>query len=455
MKKKLAGAIYILLFLALILSASVTMPFIKQDGTAEKRTLAKFPSLFSEDGSLDLISFPGKFEDWLDDHVGLRTLWTQQYARLHAALGASANDQVIVGKDGWLYFAPTVPDYTGAGALTENQRYRAKLTLETIDRALDVPLVVFFAPNKNTVLPENMPAVYPKSGEPHAIHWLIENADVNIINSVPALTGEGLYHLTDTHWNSRGARIGAGLILNAVNAAAGTDAAAPDPDAAFTLEPYTGDLGQMLFPADPPADEQIVYADAEQNFKFVGRYRTPEDMTITTSGGKTELKLLMLRDSFTNLLIEPISNAVSDVEYRRAMPFPLSDAEEYDAVVLEMVERRIGELLDAAPVILAPETAPWSETAPGCAAEAAFTQEKNRVLITGRTDASVDRMTQLKVKIASESGMKYYDAFPAGEHGDGSFSLYVESLPEGATVQVFMLGDAALLSEETVILPAE
>lgn len=455
MKKKLAGAIYLLLFLALCLSAAATMPFIKQDGAAEKRTLAAFPSLRDENGALQLTAIPGQFEAWLDDHVGLRTLWTQQYARLHAALGASSNDSVVVGRDGWLYFEPTLPDYTGVDALDENQRYRAKLALETIDRALDVPLVVFFAPNKNTVAPEAMPAAYPRAEEAHAIGWLIENADVNIIDSVPALTGEGLYHATDTHWNNRGARIGAGLIINAVNQLTGADGAAPDPNADYTLEPYTGDLGQMLFPNNPPADVQLAYADAAQNFDFAGRYRTPEDMTITTEGSGAPLKLLMLRDSFTNLLIEPISNAYSDVQYRRAMPFPLSDAGEYDAVVLEMVERRIGELLTAAPVIPAPESEPWTETESGCAAEAVFIQEKDRVLITGRTDKAVDRLTQLNVAVTDRGQTAYYEAFPSGEHGDGSFSLYVESLAEGAEIQVFMAGEETLLSEKTPVLPAE
>ena len=137
------------------------------------------------------------------------------------------------------------------------------------------------------------------------------------------------------------------------------------------------------------------------------------------------------------------------------MPFPLSDAGEYDAVVLEMVERRIGELLTDAPVILAPQAEPWNETAPNCSAEATFTQEKNRVLITGKTDASVNRMTSLKVAVISGGETKTYEAFPSGGHGDGSFSLYVESLAEDAVIQVCMAGETTILSEKTPILPAE
>ena len=458
MKKNIAGAVFLLLFFAMMLSASVTMPFIKQDGTAEKRILAKFPSIRTEDGSLSLTAFPAQFEDWLDDHVGLRMVWMQQYARLHAALGASVNDQVIVGDDGWLYFEPTLPDYTGVDALTENERWRARCALETLDRALDVPLVVFFAPNKNTVSPDAMPDSYPRADGPHAMHWLIENADVNIIDTVAPLTGEGLYHATDTHWNNKGARIGAGLIIGAVNKAAGAQGTAPDPDGEYALEPYTGDLGQMLFPHNPPADVQLAYADAAQTFDFAGRYRTPEDLTITTEGSGAKLNVLMLRDSFTNLLIEPISNAYSNVQYRRAMPFPLTDAEEYDAVVLEMVERRIGELLSGTPQIPAPEAEPFSGEA-NCAAQAFFTEEKDRTLIFGAMDSAPDCLTKVTVSITASGRTSYYEAFPtAGREdftGDGCFSLYVDKLPKGAVLQVCMTGAETRISEKTEILPAE
>ncbi|MBQ4088425.1 MAG: hypothetical protein IJC56_00905, partial [Clostridia bacterium] len=412
MKKNIFGALFLLLFFAMLLSGVATMPFIKQDGTAEKRILAEFPELVSAEGKVNLIEFPAGFEDWLDDHIGLRMYWMQQYAKLHAALGSSVNDQVIVGDNGWLYFDPTVPDYTGVDCLTENERWRVKYVLEAIDRTIDAPFVVFFAPNKSTVYPENMPGIYPESHEDHTMEWLINSADLNIIDSVSALSGDGLYHITDTHWNNKGARIGAGTIINAINSLTGAEGMAPDPYSPYVYEDYVGDLGQMLFPNDPPADSQLVYADSVQNFKYKGRYRTPEDLTITTEGDGAALNVLMLRDSFTNLLIEPISNAYSNVQYRRAMPLPLSDVGEYDVVVLEMVERRIGELLVGTPDMLARECEAWEETMANCAAEAYFVQEKDRVLIYGALDKSVDKLTDLRVAITANDITTYYEALP-------------------------------------------
>ena len=459
MKKYIFGAIYLLLFFAIALSGVITMPYIKQDGAAEKRILAEFPEIKTAEGKLNIVNFPSGFENWLDDHVGLRAIWTQQYASLHAALGSSVNDQVIVGSDGWLYFEPTVADFTGVDCLTENERWRVKYTLEAIDRALDVPFTVFFAPNKNTLYPENMPSMYPAADSDHAMEWLIENADISIIDSVSALSVEGLYHLTDTHWNSKGARIGAACIIEEVNALTGASGIAPDRNSAYTEETYTGDLGQMLFPSDPPADIQLVYEDAVQNFKYKGRFRTAEDLTITTEGDGASLNVLMLRDSFTNLLIEPISNAYSNVQYRRAMPLPLSDANEFDVVVLEMVERRIGELLVGTPDILAKEAEAFPDMQPNCAAEIFCIQEKDHVLIYGTLNSTVNRITDLRVAVINGDNTMYYEALPVScgetDTGDGSFSLRIPELPAGAELQVYMAGDTALVSGITPIIFAE
>lgn len=458
MKKKWAEAAYLVLFFAMMLVGVAMIPLIRQDGTAEKRILAKAPSIWDEEGWLNLADFPAQFEDWLDDHIGLRAVWTQQYARLHAALGSSVSDQVILGEDGWLYYEPTIPDYTGVDALDENARWRVKYTLEALDRALESELVVFFAPNKNTVVPDYMPTRYPLAQQEHALHWLIENANVEIVDSVSALSDAELYYRTDTHWNAKGARIGASLIIDRINALTNALGAAMDPEAEYTLKAYTGDLGQMLFPTNPPEDVQIAFEDSRQNFEYVGRYRTSEDMTIVTSGSGYDLNVLVLRDSFSDLLIEPLSNAYSNVEYRRAMPFPLMDAEEFDVVVLEMVERRIGELLEDAPKILSVQTEPWKESVINCEAEVCARREKNCVLLYGCLSQSVSRLEKLTVCVSSNGENAYYEAFPtcSGDFfGDGCFSMYLTDLAQDAAVQVCMSGDRTLLSECANVVWAE
>lgn len=456
--KKIAQTAFLVLTLALMVSASVTMLFIKQDGSAEKRTLAAFPRLMTEAG-LNL-SFPSQFEDWLNDHVGLRMFWQQQYARLNGAMGASANESVVVGKDGWLYFDSTVSDYTGVDALNENELMRVKYALELIDKLLDKPFFVMFAPNKSSVYPEYMPDRYPRAQELRASQWLNQNCSVQMIDAESALTGEGLYFRTDTHWNEKGARIAAGLIIDRLNAELGLSAVKPDPDADCEPAPYAGDLGVMLYPNDPPEDHHLVYADGGQRYEYEGRYRTQEDMTITTSGGEADVRLLMLRDSFTNALIEPLSNALGDVQYRRAMPLPLSDAEEYDAVLLEMVERRIRELLGKAPVILSEERGSWPESEITCTAAARAQSGSKGVRVYGAIDCPVSGVQEIIVSVTDGGETRYFDAFPCAESdefaGDGAFSLLIPEMTADATVQVYMRGaDGIALSGESTAEWAE
>lgn len=452
--KKILKLAWLAVFLGICLLAVVTMPFIRQDGASEKRILAAFPSVWAEDGGLNL-QFPAQFEDWLDDHVGMRGIWRQDYAALHAAMGASVSDQVIIGKDGWLYFDETLADYTGVGALTEDDRYQVKVVLETLDRALDVPLTVMFVPNKSSVNPQYMPDMYPRAQEMRAAQWLLENCDADLVDLTDALAQDGLYHKTDTHWNNYGARIGASVLISRLNEITGVEAEVPDPEGACFFEAYAGDLGQMLFPQDPPEDYQLIYADAGQSYEYEGRYRTPEDLTITTSGGGAPLKLLMLRDSFTNLLIEPLSNAYAQVQYRRAMPLPLIDAGEYDAVVLEMVERRIGELLDAAPVVFAPQTAAWDAAEANCTAQISAAAEKEGVRLTGHADRETAKLSGVKVSITAQGNTAYYEAFPVrAEEGQG-FSLLIPELPEGAQAQVCVTGEETLLSGPVEIAVTE
>ncbi|MBR5981305.1 MAG: hypothetical protein IK035_04790, partial [Firmicutes bacterium] len=50
------------------------------------------------------------------------TLWTRLNASL---LRSSVTDKVVLGRDGWLYFAATLPDYTRTQRMTERELWCA------------------------------------------------------------------------------------------------------------------------------------------------------------------------------------------------------------------------------------------------------------------------------------------------------------------------------------------
>jgi hypothetical protein len=103
----------------------------------------------------------------------------------------------------------------------------------------------------------------------------------------------------------------------------------------------------MLYPASPPTEDDQIFDDAAQNFSVIGRFRNFDDLHITTESGGATLKIAMYRDSFAEALIPYFSNAYSNVYYTRQTPPPLDSAQflEADVIVIQIVERRFGELL--------------------------------------------------------------------------------------------------------------
>lgn len=333
---------YIIAFMLLCTLGVIAMPF--SDGeTRENRRLAEFPEL-TKDGGANL-EWAAEFELWLGDHVGLRATYAELYARGLYALGASADEQVIIGKDGRLFFAPTIADYTGVGApdmddiLSALDDVNAKLASE------GVKFVVLIAPNKNSVYPRYMPEKYPCAAQ-YLSELARRRPDMFVDAFACFSEREDLYYETDTHWNERGARMAAALLIDKVNRICGVSASIPDISAPYErVGEREGDLAKLLFPVNTPAEPYFEYADSRMAYTTVGRYRGADDITITTKGGEAELNALVLRDSFCDALLPYISNAYSNVRYSRAVPYVIDISKGYDAVILVIAQRRLGELL--------------------------------------------------------------------------------------------------------------
>ena len=217
-----------------------------------------------------------------------------------------------------------------------------------------------------------------------------------------------------------------------------------------------GDLSRMLNPYEDAFEDRQRYDDRAP-FQYEGRARSSDALTVSTKGGRADMKLLVLRDSFCNLLLEDISAAVGEVTYLRAMPLPLSQAEGSDAVLLEMAERRIRELLDKPPVILAMATdAPQDmEKAASSAAEIEVDLTREGARISGWMEEEPDCPAQALVGVRVGEKETWYAATPVsgleGHEGRG-FSALLESLPEGARVRAYMRsGDGAALMSDWLL----
>ena len=223
MKKSLTAMIFLLLALALCLVPSVGMLV---HGPAEARaneSAARAPELTGRDGALNA-DYLSELADYAGEGFYLRGELITLYARALALFGRSAEDGVVLGTGGWLYYADELPDYSGTEPMTEREIFSAARNLSLMREyceGLGAQFLFFIAPNKSSLYPQHMPGSYPRAegaGNAQRLHAALAEEGVPFIDLF-ALFGaedEELYFAHDSHWNSRGAALAADAVLAAL-----------------------------------------------------------------------------------------------------------------------------------------------------------------------------------------------------------------------------------------------
>ncbi|MCE9605381.1 MAG: hypothetical protein K8U03_10825 [Planctomycetia bacterium] len=245
---RIADGLLIALFLSGISLPALTMLRSSGDrniAETERRLAAPFPELaVRRIGPIpwikktSLIQFPPKFEKWYDDHVGfrrplIRLYNVAKYFGLTTETGhtfrESAQNPVIVGSDGWLFFGsagkrdfrridPFPPESLKVwrNYLTKRRDWFA---------ARKIGHAFFIAPNKQTIYPEYMPRAMTRADRPSRFDQLLaevsQEPSLHLLDLRKALTdGRDLYptyHHTDTHWNEYGAYLGYRFLMSHLN----------------------------------------------------------------------------------------------------------------------------------------------------------------------------------------------------------------------------------------------
>ena len=455
---KALRAVFVAAALIVMALPCALMPIMPSTLGAENRWPADWPRLTTTDGKFN-VNLPDQYEAWLQDHVALRSVWIGLHSHILRALGTSSQESVVLGKGDWLFYRDMLNDYTGAEPLTDDEVARMALVLDTVDAGLKAQggsgLTVAIIPNKGSVYPEQMRSAYPRRTTESTLERLKAMSKARFVPVLEALSAEadkGLYFHGDVHWNGMGARLGANVILESLSEALGQTLPSPDPEDDYEVrEDWPGDLTRMLDPYSTECEPQQYYDDAH-SFSYKKRPRTMEDLTIDTKGGAASVSLLVLRDSFTNQMLEYIADAAKEVSFQRAMPLPLKSTEKYDAVLLEMVERRLPELLDAPPSMPAPDA-----EAPDGLSDAdtvGLRLEIDNRRVFGALDEAPSGLVELSLGVRTDAGEAWFSAFPvSGVEGDGDrgFSALLDDIPEGAEICVYMRGDTTLRTEWTPI----
>jgi len=439
MKNKIISISFVALFLALCLSLSVGTILFGPAGAAANERLAEFPSFKTEEGINGV--FLAQLQKYVNDRFFLRQQLITLDHRMSSLLGVSGEDSVIAGRDGWLFFAQTLGDYTGTEPMSGRELFSAASNVALMEeycRRTGKEFTFIVAPNKNSLYGEFMPDYGVIAGKRNAerFHGLLDQLGVRYVDLFAAFGSEDeiLYFAHDSHWNSKGAALGADLI----NRSFGVQSAYFDEDFSRAI-PHGGDLYAMVFPGAQDPETDPVYG-AELNYTFTSKATQPDAVTLTTEGAG-EGNLLCYRDSFGMLLFPYLADSYKTAKFSRSVSYDLTGGETY--VAIELVERNLRYLIQNVPVM--PSPVRELELPAAYSGSAAVTQAEK-----ARTASGCIQLTgQLPVKPDADSCVyvvcdgTVYEAFCLENDG------FAVSVPEGVIPEalVYYIGGVPQMFE--------
>jgi len=350
---KLYNSIFIAVFLLLCLIPSLGILVFGTGAALSNETRTTAPKLIDREGHFNL----SNAADWVGDHIAFRTYLIDAWSRLNSGiLKSSVQDDVIIGSEGVLYFSSTINDYTGIslsdaelGMLTHDLSLIQEYT-----EAQGCEFLYTIAPNKLSVYSEALPKYYPdgrSSSNLAKLPALFKENNIPYADLLSTLAGrnEVLYYLTDTHWTSRGAALGADTILTAFGISSDYYSGS------FDIEtPHKGDLYDMLYPASGANETDLVYSGF--CFEELSNAKNGEALRFSTSCTAGMGKLRCWRDSFGIALYPYLAQSFAEAEFLRSNSYDLTGLAENGVthVLIELVERNQSYLLKNSPVLPAP-----------------------------------------------------------------------------------------------------
>jgi len=299
---------------------------------------------------------------WFGDHFGFRSRLVRWYGESRLFwLGVSPSAAVVVGLDGWFFYADdkAVEDYANVELLDEtavaNWReavLRARNWLE----ARKVAYVFTIAPDKHEVYAEAFPSTIARIHDvSHADQLFTALQDTGqAVDTRPALFAakqrERIYHKTDTHWNDRGALVAYQQIINAVRARV------PSTPAAWTRDDFTAveritegmDLAGMMGLTRVLRETDLALVPIRPRRARVveptGGHEMDEEGRLVTEIDDPSLpRAVIFRDSFVSRLVPFLSEHFSRAVYLWQNDFDATEVlkEHPDVVIQEIVGRHL------------------------------------------------------------------------------------------------------------------
>jgi alginate O-acetyltransferase complex protein AlgJ len=332
----------------------------------ENRTLSTRPELGLS--SQSLAEFPAKFEAYFNDQFGFRRrlIHWQNLIKV-AALGVSPSAKVVLGRDDWLYYGDIeLKYYRTIKPFGPRQLERWRSLLESRRdwlAARSIPYLVVIPPNKSTIYPEHMPAVYnkvePRSRLDQLLAHLRARSTVVVVDLrarlFAAKSKHQVYYRTDTHWNNRGAYIGYTAIIEALAKWFPDLKALPRSEFA-EVEFHTpgGDLSLIMAMRDyyndtfldmrvtEPKLAHRVHESPNPHDPLLRPWRSGENFVFEQPDPRLP-RAVMFRDSFGTWLMPLLSDHFGRIVFcwQYIFDYELVEKERPDVVIQEFVERSL------------------------------------------------------------------------------------------------------------------
>jgi alginate O-acetyltransferase complex protein AlgJ len=340
------------------------------DPEGENRALAAFPAL--EPTWPSVAAFGAGFDLWFQDHFGFRSTLVRWYGESrYFWLHVSPSPMVIRGKAGWLFYAEDggLDDFTNEKPLppgeVENWR-QTVLRARNWCGAHGIAYVFTIPPDKHVIYPEyyddTIRQLTPVSRSDQVFTATLDTGVVLDFREplFAAKAQDRLFHVTDTHWNERGAFVAYREIIDAVRRQRPAVPAARD-RAMFSA------TSRMLNGRDLAAIIGLKRVLQEEDLRLVpkqprgyvvvepaGAYATSgEGRIVTEIPGSSLPRAVIFRDSFTSALAPFLSEHFSRAVYLWQNNFDADVVlrEHADVVIEEIVGRHLHNFIPSPELI--------------------------------------------------------------------------------------------------------
>ena len=366
--KNIIKTIFVIILLTILALPVIFFNPKQEVSEKEKRSLAKRPALFNEDG-LNYKIFT-EYDNYFQDHLGFRDQLIQLNVKNPLKVQISDTKKVIEGKDGWYFLTDpnegrNLHDFYKRNLLTpdELKGYTEKVS-KVVEWCKQENIKFFFmiCPNKHSVYEEFYPKKRPEGiTRSDQLTGFFEELNVPYVFPRDLLISQKdehdfpLYIETDTHWNSYAAYLTSLLVRDKL-AELFPEITFPKIDYSVSISESDtkGDLLPMLNITNAKSTQiKMTPKDHENTDFFTYLLEGDEDTAneVHTVGTNNKLpRALIFRDSFMVALEPFISPFFSEADYQWKH-FSDSDKElvlnyKPDIIIFEVVERFSPDIIE-------------------------------------------------------------------------------------------------------------